>query len=87
MSARVKVKPCPFCGTPDPEIGGNFVQCRECGGESYVESGNDTEVEALRRWNSRASVDRSDQKAVNLALEAAATALDKAAAQIRARKQ
>ena len=78
------IKPCPFCGTPDPEIGGNFVQCRQCGGQAFVEE-VETETEAKKRWNMRAALPPFEQEDVNRALDAAATALEASAATIRAR--
>lgn len=87
MTDHAKLKPCPFCGAPDPEHGGNFVQCRHCGGESYIENARIGDMkEAAKRWNMRAALGNVDQTEVNIALEAAATALDEAAAAIRARK-
>ena len=81
----MQLKPCPFCGTPDPEHGGNYVQCRKCGGSSYCEDAADDMKEAAKRWNARANLPPTEQIEVNAALEAAADALDKSAATIRAR--
>ena len=85
--AAVKLKPCPFCGTPDPEHGGNFVQCRKCCGSSYAEHDDSKGTKAGQRWNVRATLPPTEQAETNTALEAAAAALDKAAAVIRARIQ
>ena len=79
-----KLLPCPFCGAPDPEYdGGNFVQCRKCGGEVIVNVSPRDAEEAVRRWNTRASLSSTNQAEVNRALGACAAALANAALEIR----
>lgn len=80
-----KLKPCPFCGAPDPEVGGNFIECRTCHGSSFVGDGVDKAAAAIRLWNARAALTKINQSEINDALKAAAKALDESAATIRAR--
>lgn len=79
------LKPCPFCGAPDPEHGGNFVQCGECDGQSFADDSphRSEGTEAARRWNMRAALPAEQQGEVNAALEAIATIIDRTAGQVR----
>lgn len=86
MPAEIDLKPCPFCGSHRIELGGNYVECKECGGSSYCENDDHHGTEAVRRWNTRAALAVPDQCAVNQALEAAAIQLEVMARRIRGKK-
>lgn len=52
------LKPCPFCGevdylekTSDLKSWGAWIVCESCGAGGPVE---DTQIESLQRWNTRA---------------------------------
>ena len=52
MDEMVELKPCPFCGSVGIAVVGSFVRCGCCGA---VGPYGYTEVEAVERWNMRAS--------------------------------
>jgi uncharacterized phage protein (TIGR01671 family) len=58
---KIKLKPCPFCGSTDLDFGSytgtveamDYVCCLDCGAEVTMHNNNKISLDVLNRWNAR----------------------------------
>ena len=91
MSEKIKLKPCPFCGSDDVVVEetytSGYVRCRDCGAEGGFRYSHD---EAVAAWNRRtnakeliARINVSDEQVRRMVDDAVSAAIDDCMEQIR----
>ena len=91
MSEKIKLKPCPFCGSNDVTVNDaymhSYARCRVCGAEGGLRDSHD---EAAASWNRRTNakglvvkLNVSDEQVRRMVDDAVSAAIDDCMEQIR----